>query len=321
MLINNDVGGDTLRFDVTGWANSSAIGLVEPVDFDAEAALANLQAAYALSAGDPITTYDLTGGLNLTIDPSTRRVRASFDNDSMLLTRAAKLSEFALSYSRPVVESDSGTLFLGVRPKVTQIGLTRVTTRLGDLDDAEEAFDDIRSADFVTQAKAGIDLGLLWQNPRYRAGITVANLTQPTFDFPDIDYSEVENEEIRAALESTDSYEAERQYKLEGALLGAEQRWGLFAAVDANAVVDPAGIESQWGSLSGGYYFDNFWFNNARLGVRRNFSGSELSYLSAGVTMFRYVDLDLASTLSTTTIDGNSLPRGLSLALGLNYAF
>lgn len=321
VLINSDVGGGTLRFDVTGWVNSSAIGLVEPIDFDREQALANLQATYDLSADDPITTYDLSGGLHLTIDPATRRVRASFDNDSLLLTRAAKLTEFALSYSRPLITNDSGVLFVGVRPKVTQIGLTRVTTRLGDLDDAEEAFDDIRHADFVTQTKAGIDLGLLWQNPRYRAGLTVTNLTQPTFDFPDIDYSDIENEEIRSALERTDSYEAERQYKLEGALLGEGQRWGLFAAYDANAVLDPAGVESQWGSLSGGYYFDNFWFNNARLGVSRNFSGSELSYLSAGVTMFRYVDLDLASTLKTTTLDGDNLPRGISLAVGLNYAF
>ena len=321
LLINNDVLGGTLRFDLSGWVNASAIGLTEDIQFDAEAALAELQQAFDLRAGDPVTTYDLTGGLSLTIDPNSREVSATYDNESLLLTRAAKMVEFGVSYSRPMFTADDGTLFFGVKPKYTQVGLTRVTTRFGDLTDAEDVFEDTRDADFVTESKLGLDMGLLWQANRYRAGITLLNVGEPEFDFPSLDYSDISNPEIRDALESTESYKAEHQFKVEGALLSEGHRWGLFAAYDLNSVVDPAGTETQWGTLSTSYDFENVWFNNLRAGVSKNFVGSELSAVSLGMTMFKFLDLDLSSTLSETRIDDEELPRGLALAIGFNYAF
>lgn len=321
MLINNDLLGGTLRFDVSGWVNASVIGLTEAVTFDAETALAELNAAYNLGPDDPETTFDLTGGLHLTVDPASGNVSATYDNDSLLLTRAAKLTEFGVSYSRPLVAGDGSTLFLGLRPKLMQAGLTRVTTRLGDLTDAEETFDDVRDADFITQNKMSLDLGLLWQAERYRAGITLTNLGEPEFDFPDIDYSDIDNEEIRDELSKTNSYTAEHQFKLEGAWLSKEQQWGVFAAFDANSVVDAAGTELQWGTLSTAYTFENIWCNNVRLGVKRNFAGNELSYASMGITLFRFLNLDLESSLDNTVIEGEDLPRGLSFALGFNYGF
>lgn len=321
ILINGDVAGGTLRFDVNGWVNSSAVGLTEAIDFNAETALAELRAAYDLGPNDPVTTFDLTGGLHVTFDPASRQVSATYDNDSLLLTRAAKVVEFGTSYSRSLVDGDSGRLFLGVRPKLTQIGLTRVTTRLGDLTDAEDTFEDTLDAEFITQNKMGLDLGLLWQAERYRLGATLVNVGEPEFDFPDIDYSEISNTQIRDELSSTETYTAEHQLKLEASWLSKQQRWGIYTAFDTTAVVDPAGVESQWGSLSTAYSFENIWFNNMRVGVGRNFAGNELSYLSAGFTMFRFLKLDLASTLSETRIDGEELPRGVAFSLGFNYDF
>lgn len=321
LVINNDVLGGTLRFDVTGWINTSAVGLTEDVQFDKDAALAELRAAYDLAPGDPVTTFDLTGGLHLTVDPNTRDVSATYDNDSLLLTRAAKLIEFGASYSRPMFSVEEGTLFFGVRPKVTQIGLTRVTTRLGDLTDAEDVFDDARDADFVTEEKLGLDLGVLWQSARYRAGLTLVNLGEPEFDFPELDYSGITNPEIREALGDSEKYTAEHQFKVEGAWLSEGQAWSVFAAYDINSIFDPAGSETQWGSLSTGYDFENSWFNNVRGGVSRNFAGSELSVASLGMTVFTFLNLDISSTLSETRIDDEELPRGLAATIGFNYAF
>lgn len=321
ILINGDVAGGTLRFDMNGWVNSSAVGLTEAIDFNANTALTELRAAYDLTPDHPVTTFDLTGGLHLTFDPASREVSATYENDSLLLTRAAKVVEFGTSYSRTLTNGDSGTLFWGVRPKVTQIGLTRVTTRLGDLNDAEDTFEDTLDAEFITQTKMGLDFGMFWQAERYRAGVTLMNVGEPEFDFPDIDYSGISNAEIRDALGSTETYTAEHQVKLEASWLSKQQRWGIYTAFDANAAHDPAGVETQWGSLSTAYSFENIWFNNMRVGVGRNFAGNELSYLSAGFTMFRFLKLDLASTLSETSIDGEKLPRGVALSLGFNYDF
>lgn len=321
LLVNNDILGGSLRFDLTGWVNTSAIGLTEDIDFDADAALAELRNAFDLQPGDPITTYDLSGGLSLTVDPNSRDVSATYDNDSLLLTRAAKMVEFGVSYSLPLLTSGDSTLFFGAKPKYTQVGLTRLTTRFGDLTDAEDVFDDTRDADFVTESKFGLDLGVLWDAKRYRLGLTLLNLTEPEYEFPNLDYSDITNPEIRDALEETETYTAEHQFKGEAAWLSEGQNWGIFIAYDLNSVVDPAGTETQWGTLSTSYDFDNAWFNNIRAGTSRNFVGSELSTVSLGMTMFKFLDLDLSSTLSETRIDDEELPRGLALALGFNYAF
>ena len=48
----------------------------------------------------------------------------------------------------------------------------------------------------------------------------------------------------------------------------------------------------------------------------RDSAGTEKSYASLGLTMFRFVNFDVASSLDTTTIDGRKLPEGLMLSLG-----
>lgn len=324
LLLNNDVAGGTLRLDINGWVSSSAVGIMEEIDFDVDDALAALEELsnlYDLQPGDPETSYDLSGGLSLSINPTTGRVRATFENDSLLLTRAARAVEMGLSYSRPLFSLDKGQLFVGVRPKITQIGLSRVSTRLGDLEDAEAAFDDILNASFVTQARPGLDLGMLWQASHYRAGLSIINLSEPVFDFPAVNYQQISDAEVRAQLQQSDTYVAQRQFKFEGALAPQGQRWQLLAALDGNTVSDAAGIESRWGSLSAGYSPRLQWCNNLRIGLSHNFAGSELSYLSGGTTLFQHLQLDLASALTTTVIEGMELPRGLSLALGWSDQF
>jgi hypothetical protein len=37
--------------------------------------------------------------------------------------------------------------------------------------------------------------------------------------------------------------------------------------------------------------------------------------------MFKFLNLDISSTLSETRIDGEELPRGLGAAIGFNYSF
>jgi len=58
-----------------------------------------------------------------------------------------------------------------------------------------------------------------------------------------------------------------------------------------------------------------------RFGVRKNLAGTEIGYLGAGITAFKYLNLDLASSLETTKINGTSVPRSLLINLGFNIAF
>lgn len=58
-----------------------------------------------------------------------------------------------------------------------------------------------------------------------------------------------------------------------------------------------------------------------RTGLHHNLVGTELSYLSAGVTLFKYMDIDISSALDTVKIEDQDLPRGLNLSIGLAVSF
>lgn len=312
-------GAWTMDLNVTG--TSKAFGIVQEIEFDANTALAELEAAFNLQPGDPVTTFDLTGGVSLTVDPSTGKVRLSFDNDSLLLTRSAVVTEFALGYGRPAKTWDSGTLFWGAKAKYFNTRLSRLSTRFGDITDSDELFDSIRNADFRTVPGVGFDFGLLWASRRYQLGATLVNINEPSFNFPEVDTSTFTDQRFIDGLADDTKLTFERQLKLEGSLYSVNRRWSLNAALDVNAVRDPMQDHYQWATISAGYTTESWWIPGARIGYRKNLEGSQLGYIGAGLTLFKVVNLDVATSVDTVSISGNTLPRGLIVNLGVEISF
>ncbi len=100
-----------------------------------------------------------------------------------------------------------------------------------------------------------------------------------------------------------------------------DRRWSFHLAGDANSAEDPVGDEFQWLTASVGYSTRNEWFPGFRLGYRQNLVGTEKTYASVGATLFKYVNLDIASSLDTTKIDGQTLPESLIASLGFQIAW
>ena len=81
------------------------------------------------------------------------------------------------------------------------------------------------------------------------------------------------------------------------------------------------GDDFQWFTVSGGLSTESPWLPNVRFGYRRNLAGSELEYLSVGLTAFKWINFDLASEIGRVTIDGDKVPRGLMLSIGFQLEF
>jgi hypothetical protein len=81
------------------------------------------------------------------------------------------------------------------------------------------------------------------------------------------------------------------------------------------------GDDYQLISIGAGYASDNWWLPGARLGIRKNLRGTELTYVTAGVTVFNIVNLDLATTTETINIDGDTVPQGLIGNIGVQLLF
>lgn len=313
--------GGAWTFGVNWSGTSKAFGLVEPIEFDADAALARLESLYDLLPGDPPTVYELAPEVLLRVDPGFSTVRLTFQNDSSFLTKASKLTELNLGYSRDAWQSGAGSLYLGAEAKFYMMQLSRLTVRFGDITDSDELFGAIRDNEFRSDNRIGIDLGALWVSDNYQLGAQVTNVNEPEFEFPAVDLNPYRNGDIIGFLLEDQRYTMERQLKLEASLFTDNRRWSGHLGVDANAVADPMGDEFQWLTLSAGFTTDSWWLPGVRFGYRQNLAGTKLGYLGVGLTAFKILNIDISSALDTVSIDGRTLPQGLMAAIGFQITW
>lgn len=263
-----------------------------------------------------VTAYPGSGSLVIPIPDTV--------TDSAMVVKAAAIAELALGYSRPVVKTDAGELMAGFRAKYYMVGLSRTAQRLMSSTGAENTFD--ASNDYTKSSGIGLDVGALWVSKNYRAGAWIDNVNKPSFKFNEITDADLTadgytDSAIRAELKKGDEYEMKTQGHLEGAVYTESQNWVVNVGLDSNAIADPVGNEYQWATLSAGYATDSWWIPGFRVGYRTNMAGSELSYLTTGVTAFKSVTLDLAYSLDSVTIEGETAPRSVIFNLGVELSF
>ncbi len=321
LLIDRDIWGGTLAFDFSFSSSAAAVGIADEIHWDLAQAEAALDAVRELTPDSPKTTFDLSGGIYLTIDPATGKTSLRVENDSTLLTKAANVYELRLSYSRQMLDTAHGQLYVGVQPKLLRLGSSNVASRIGSITDSESLFRDIRDAEFRYDTQLGADFGVFWQAPQYRLGAMLRNLNELTFTYPAMNTEKIKEPGVLRRLESSRYFQLERQVQVEGSVHSEDQRWNLGLAVDVNPIMDPIGNLNQWVHLAGHYRPQKTWLPSLRAGAHHNISGTQLGYVSAGVTLFKYINIDLGSAVNTVSIEGQELPRSLSLSAGINFAF
>ena len=316
MIISSDTLGGSLTFDFnfSGVARVSAIA--DTVAFD-------LAAAQNFIATNINGTNTATFG-DVTVNVNNGNVTYSLTNDSVVRLKAAGVFEAGFGYSRNVYSANSGNLLVGIRGKYYQVTLYQDVEKVEDETDTENLFEDFDYKDGETSSNFGVDVGLLWAGDNYRLGATFANVNEPEFDYNAIDPAKlaiINDPRISALLSEKLVYTMESQLTIEGAMHTSNQKWVFGAAYDVNEVKGPTGDEYQWATASAAYITKSWIIPGIRLGYRVNQAGSELSYLTGGITLFKYLNLDGAYGLEEVVIDGSTLPRSFMVNLGLELSF
>ena len=320
-VLNEDLFGGTLLFGMAYKGNSKAIGIFEEITLDSDYAKAQLKKIPDFDENDPIQELNLSGGITLFYDPANKRIKMSVENDSLLLIKATKIAQFSLSYSRNAIHSDAGDLYWGIKPTFYRVGLTHANTRIGDITDTEELFDDIKNADFIYENGFDVDLGLVWAADHYQLGASVNSIFEHSYKFPEFDRESFTSVKILSQLNEQSVYTMERQLKLEAGIFTDLRNWSLNVEFDVNPVEDPMHDDYQWFTLTGGYAADSWWLPSARLGFSRNLAGTKLTYINAGVTVMKFINIDVATTLDTITLEGSEMRRGANIRLGVQFDY
>jgi hypothetical protein len=319
LVFENERWGGAWSMQLHWSATSRAFGLVEPIEFLEDEARAAIGEWFDEEVANRPATLDVGGQVRLFID-ALGNVSLSLQNDSLVAAKAARLGAVSAGYSRAVWSGDGGTLYAGVEGHLYNLRLSRYGVRFGDITDSEVLFDEIRNADYETDTRVGLDLGVLWVGKNYQLGAQLRNINEPNFSFPVLELP-IRDLDLIEALAQDRIYTMDLQLKLEASRFSANQRWSFHLAGDANAATDPVGNKFQWVTASAGYAVGKTWLPRIRLGYRKNLAGTKKTYLSLGATLFRYVNVDVSSAFDTTKIDGRKLPESVMASIGFNIAW
>jgi hypothetical protein len=321
ILFGGERFGGVWTFNANWSGASKAFGLVEPIEFDEDAARAQLEDWYFGQPSNLPAQLPLGDQVRLLIDPLTNAVKFVLQNDSSMVSKAVQTTELNVGYSRHAWSNESGSLFLGAEARLYLMRLSRLSVRFGDITNSEELFDAIGNSEFRNAERMGVDIGALWVGNNYQIGVQMTNINQPNFIFPEVNLDPYSNEGIIDFLQQDQVYTMDRQVKLEASLFSSDRRWSTHLGIDADSATDPLGDDFQWLTLSAAYDIDSLWIPSARIGFRQNLAGTEMKYVGIGFTAFKFVNFDIASALDSVKIDGKKLPQGLMASIGFQISW
>ncbi|MGO2354453.1 MAG: conjugal transfer protein TraF [Marinomonas foliarum] len=253
----------------------------------------------------------------------------NFESNSSVIIKRATDYRFGVGYSQLVGRPVSGALIVGGKVNLHKMALGQKISVLSDGDsDDSLSMSYIFDRDYVDSG-IGIDLGAIWAAPNYQLGATVANVNEPEFKFKKLgNCAGLSGSELNACnvaielskkdkLTLNETYKKKAQLTLDAAIMSVNQNWSLAGSFDVNSIAGPLGDKYQWSTVSISHFSDNILFPGIRVGYRKNHVGSQLSYITGGLTLSRRLNFDLAYGLETA----GSTPRSVSFSLGYAFAF
>ena len=259
----------------------------------------------------------------------------TYDTKTSLYLKGAQLSRFAVGYSRPVWSSEHGKLLGGVKLQAYNMQLSKQVISLNTLDgeDVSDVIQDDYKNNQVSTTAVGLDAGLIWVAPRYQVGVTLANINEPSFKFGAVgtDCSSLTGDSANncfvasdfansGLIDATESHVMSALTTLEGAF-AITPRWYLAGSYDLSKYNDPVGDTLQMASIATSYEPATWWIPGWRLGYRANLAGEKVDAVTAGLTLFSFINADVSVGLTNTEVDGDSYPRALSFNIGFEQSF
>jgi len=258
--------------------------------------------------------------------------------NSAAYLKVGGLAQGSVSYSKEMYELPEGIVYGGFRLAYYQVLLTKSLISFQEFSDATTLLED-EISDAIGGGGAagfGLDIGTLFVTPHYQVGGTLKNINAPSFDYPVIGKN-CETDACFSALGFSDEIDLEETYtmfpqlNLEGSLYSLSRMWAISTSLEVNPIRDMVANEYQWFTLSSSFmpklWTKWFWAPGVRVGYRQNLVGTQMNYLTFGVSwLFAHIDVAYGlKPFDTSKIEGlEDVPfaaRSLALSAGVNFMF
>jgi hypothetical protein len=180
-----------------------------------------------------------------------------------------------------------------------------------------------------------LDIGALWVDTNYSMGLSVKDINAPEYDYKtlmsdcsqeqgiSLDNCLVAQEAIaRGKINGQETFVANAQATFEAsAWLGNQNKWLVHTSIDLNDKNDPLGDVYQWASVSASTQFNSWVIPGLRIGYSQNLAGTELSYYSVGMTLFKRAQFDVRWSSDSVEVDGSKIPRSAFFSFSIQSQF
>lgn len=256
--------------------------------------------------------------------------------DSAVFLRSGVFGRFAIGYGQKLMDlplgSDGGSLHVGGRVSYLHGRMSKQVARLDNGDANETAFDragDNYDLNEETTSGVAVDAGASWVSPSLHFGLTVRNLNAPEFDYGEIGANcsskptPGERADCEAALvfvdngeiEAKGSFKMDPQAMAEAMVTIPDSQLRVLASVDLNAVDTVSG--DQYQGLHLGLNYEGPWYlPGVRAGYQTNLAGTKLDAVTAGLTLFGFLNIDALYGLESTSFEGEDYPRTAAVRVG-----
>lgn len=258
--------------------------------------------------------------------------------NSAAYLKVGGLVQGSVSYSKEVYELPEGIIYGGFRLAYYQVLLTKNLISFQEFSDATTLLEDNMSDAISGGGKAGIglDIGALFVTPHYQVGGTLKNINAPSFDYPTIG-NNCTDDACFAALAFSDEIDLKETYtmfpqlNLEASLYSLSRMWAVSTSLEVNPIRDMVANEYQWFTVSSSFipklWSKWFWAPGVRVGYRQNLVGTQMNYLTFGISwLIAHIDIAYGlKPFDTSQIQGlEDVPfaaRGIALNAGINFMF
>jgi len=260
------------------------------------------------------------------------------NTSAAVYVKSAGLTQLSAGYSRPVWKLNEGVLHAGATLNINRLSLSKNLISLAGLEDGEnigDAIEDDYENNEQSSTNLSVDIGALWVDTNYSMGLSVKDINAPEYDYKtlisdcsqeqgiSLDNCLVAQEAIaRGKIIGQETFVANAQATFEAsAWLGNQNKWLVHTSIDLNDKNDPLGDVYQWASVSASTQFNNWVIPGLRIGYSQNLAGTELSYYSVGMTLFKRAQLDIRWSSDSVEVDGSTIPRSAFFSFSIQSQF
>ena len=265
----------------------------------------------------------------------------SVTTDTSLYLKSGVEAKLSFSYSQDISKDlewfpEGQSFYAGAKVNLISLGLSRQIIPLISLGDrgVGDVIIDEYNDNLKNSVEFAFDMGFVFDAEKYRLGFIVENLNSPKFEYGALGQNCNESSPgllrdsclaaqffaVQGRIQTAEYFTLEPRARVD-ALYKIHNNLHISTALDLHEYADVTGFDNRWFYVSSSYNTSYYFLPSVRFGYQKNLVDAGTSSINFGVSIFKFLNIDIEYGLETVTVETDEWPRRLGLAISIEEHF